>query len=74
MSEKDLIAAIARKYKEIPRNKRVAIIREFASRSAADKRFFRRYFAKLLNEAFHASASDSHSGSSRRRARGATPR
>ena len=74
MSEKDLIAAIDRKYKELPRKKRAAIIREFASRSAADKRFFRRYFPELFKEAFPASAAGARSGSVRRHTRRATPR
>jgi hypothetical protein len=74
VSEKDLIAAIDRKYKELPRQKRVAIIREFAARSAADKRFFLRYFPDLYNEAFPAPAADTRPGSARRRARRATPR
>ena len=69
MSEKDLIAAIDLKYKEMPRNKRVAIIREFASRSAADKRFFRRYFPDPFNEAFPAAAAGGRSGSAGSRAR-----
>jgi len=69
MSEKDLIAAIDRKYKEMPRKKRVAVIREFAARSAADKRFFRRYFPELFNEAFPVSAAGARSGSAGSRAR-----
>jgi hypothetical protein len=69
MSEKDLIAAIARKYKEMPRKKRVAIIREFAGRSEADKRFFLRYFPDLYNEAFPTLAAGARPGSARRRAR-----
>ena len=72
MSEKLLIEAIARKYMEMPRKKRVAIIREFAARSAADKRFFRRYFPALFNEAFPNSAARAGSGSARRRNRRAT--
>jgi hypothetical protein len=74
MSEKHLIAAIDRKYKELPRKKRVAIIREFATRSAADKRFFRRYFRELFNEAFPTSSTGARPGSARRRTRRATPR
>ena len=74
MSEKDLIAAIDRKYKEMPRKKRMAIIREFANRSAADKRFFRRYFPELFNEAFPISPAGARTGSARRRARHAPPR
>ena len=69
MSEKLLIEAIARKYMEMPRKKRVAIIREFATRSAADKRFFRRYFPDLFNEAFPAAAAGGRSGSAGLRAR-----
>jgi hypothetical protein len=74
MSEKDLIAAIDRKYKELPRKKRVAIIREFSARSAADKRFFLRYFPDLYNEAFPTPAAGARPESVRRRARRATPR
>jgi hypothetical protein len=74
MSEKHLIAAIDRKYKEMPRNKRVAIIREFAARSTADKRFFRRYFPEVFNEAFPTSAAGARPGPTQRRARRATPR
>ena len=74
MSEKLLIEAIARKYMEMPRKKRVAIIREFATRSAADERFFRRYFPELFNEAFPTSAASARPGSARRRTRHATPR
>ena len=74
MSEKLLIEAIARKYMEMPRKKRVAIIREFATRSAADRRFFRRYFPELFNEAFPTSAAGVRPGSARRRTRHATPR
>jgi hypothetical protein len=74
MSEKDLIAAIDRKYKEMPRKKRVVIVREFANRSVADKRFFRRYFPELFNEAFPISRAGACTGSARQRARRAPPR
>jgi hypothetical protein len=74
MSEKHLIEAIDRKYKEMPQKKRVAIIREFASKSAADKRFFLQHFPDLYNEAFPTQATDARPGSARRRARRATPR
>ena len=74
MSEIHLIKAIARRYKEMPKKKRVAIIREFAARSAADKRFFRRYFPELFNEAFPNTTTDARSGSARPRARRATLR
>ena len=57
MTEADLIEEIARRYKEMPRKKRVATIRKSAAKSAADKRFFRRYFPDLYQEAFRASAS-----------------
>jgi hypothetical protein len=74
MSEKDLIAAIDRKYKEMPRKKRVAIVRELATRSAADRRFFRQYFRDFFNEAFPSSKAGARTGSARRRARRAPPR
>ena len=74
MSEKHLIEAIARKYKELPRKKRVAIVREFATRSAADKRFFRRYFPELFAEAFPASAAGARPAVARRSARAAKSR
>jgi hypothetical protein len=74
MSEKHLIAAIARKYKEMPRKKRVTIVREFAARSAADKRFFRRYFPEFFNEAFPTSAAGARSRPARRGVRRAGPR
>jgi len=74
MSEKHLIEAIDRKFKEMPRNRLVGNIREFAARSAADKRFFRRYFSELFNEAFPSSTAGVRPGSARRRNRRGTPR
>jgi hypothetical protein len=74
MSEKHLIEAVARRFKEMPRKKRVASIRKLASQSAADERFVRRYFPDLFNEAFRPSAAGARSGSARPRARHATPR
>jgi len=73
MSEKHLIEAIARRYREMPRNKRVAAIRRFAARSAADKRFFRRYFPDLFTEAFPPPKPGTRSASARSRMRRATP-
>jgi hypothetical protein len=52
MSEKHLTAAVALRFKQMPRNKRVASIRKLASKSAADERFVRRYFPDLFNDAF----------------------
>lgn len=74
MSEKHLIEAVSRRFKEMPRQKRVASIRKLASKSAADERFVRRYFPDLFNEAFSPSAEGARSGSARPRARRATPR
>jgi hypothetical protein len=74
MSEKNLIDAIARRFKEMPRNKRVASIRRLAAKSAADERFVRRYFPELFNEAFRPSVAGVRSRSARPRARRATPR
>ena len=74
MSEKHLIEAVARRFREMPRNKRVASIRKLASKSAADERFVRRYFPELFKEAFPSSAARARSVSARRRARRATPR
>jgi hypothetical protein len=73
MSEKHLIAAIDRKYKEMSQKKRLAVIREFAGRSAADKRFFRLYFPGLFNEALPTSSTGARPGSAGRRNRRATP-
>jgi len=65
MSEKHLIEAVSRRFKEMPRKKRVASIRKLASQSAADERFVRRYFLDLFNEAFRPSAAGARSGSAR---------
>jgi len=55
MTEADLINEIDRRYKEMPRKKRVTTIRDLADRSAADKQFFRRYFPDLYAEALRPS-------------------
>jgi hypothetical protein len=72
VSEKHLIEAIARRYMEMPRKKRVAIVREFAARSAADKRFFRTYFPELFTEAFPHPKPGARPASARARQRRAT--
>ena len=74
VSEKHLIEAIACKYMEMPRNKRVATIRRFVARSAADKRFFRQYFPDLFIEAFPPLKPDARSAGARQSARRAAPR
>ena len=74
MTEANLIEAVARRFKDMPRNKRVASIRKLAAKSAADEKFIRRNFPELFNEAFRTSAADARSRSARRRVRRATPR
>jgi len=74
MSEKHLIEAVARRFKEMPRKKRVASIRKLASKSAEYERFVRRNFPDLFKEAFRPSVADAHSESTRPRVRRATPR
>ena len=56
MTEQDLMNAVARPFKELPRKKRVTNIRKLLSESAVDERFVRHYFPDLLNEAFRPSA------------------
>ena len=73
MTEQDLIHAVADRFREMPRKKRVASIRKLASKSAADERFVRRYFPDLFREAFPSSAAGGRSVTGRRRARHATP-
>jgi hypothetical protein len=74
MTEQDLIHAVADRFREMPRKKRMASIRKLASKSAADERFVRRYFPDLFKEAFPSSVAGARSGSARPRARRATPR
>lgn len=76
MSEKHLIEAVARRFREMPRNTRVASIRKLRAKSVADERFVRRYFPDLYQEAFRAPASlaGGRSESSRQRPRHTTLR
>jgi hypothetical protein len=74
MTEQDLIDAVAKRFKEMPRKKRVTSIRKLASKSAADERFVRLYFPDLFKEAFPSSGARGRSVSARARARRATPR
>ena len=74
MSETDLIEAVARRFKVLPKQERVKSIREFASQSEADKRFVRRYFPDLFKEAFRSSATVRRPKSHRQRALRTAPR
>jgi hypothetical protein len=54
MSQKDLIAAIDRRFRSLSRGERIAKIRELAGESAEDARFIRKTFPELYREAFPA--------------------
>jgi len=69
MSETHLIEAVARRFKALPKKERVRSIRVFAAKSEADKRFIRRYFPDLFEEAFRSSAAVPRSKTRRQRAR-----
>lgn len=52
MSQKQLAAAIDRRFRSMNRTERVAKIRKLASASPEDDRFIRRTFPELYREAF----------------------
>jgi len=57
MAEKDLIIAISKRLKTMPLRKRSEKIRKLASESSANKRFLKKVFPDLYQEAFPPSSS-----------------
>jgi hypothetical protein len=54
MSQKQLIAAIDRRFRSLRRRERIAKIHELAGVSPEDNRFMRKTFPELYREAFPA--------------------
>jgi hypothetical protein len=52
MSQKQLVAAIDKRFRALNRRDRITKIRELASASPEDDRFIRKTFPKLYREAF----------------------
>ena len=71
MSQKQLTAAIDRRFRSMNRRERIAKIRKLASESPEDERFIRKTFPELYREAFQATrrGAGARSGSVRKRAR-----
>lgn len=52
MAERHLIKAISKRFKEMPKSKRIAKVRKLAGPSLADEGFIRTTFPDLYEEAF----------------------